>query len=409
MKVNVAVQLFGALGLLVSLEGAALANEGTEQGLPSGANPQSPSAPSLPASRPGGGVQVQAPAAAPPTAPVVASAHPMSPPSSTIPEAPQPQTPRAAAQEAAPSAPGAAVPGEPIDPYSPTSSKAPDSQYAPASPQPSPATAAPVAIGPMVPPPEAPRPAGEPTIKKEAPKKSKKDKFKHKGFITEARAGVLGCFGTVCSNNHGMDPGVQVGGFLGGNLFGFLELGIQGGWGKLNPHVVENSNMLSLYGIDARTLEDEIQVQMNLPPELDLDLAALNVQSAASNAAHGGFALRLHVIPRGRVAAYVGTGFNYQLYRSEYGTPLGDVRMDFHGFSVPIQGGLGVYVHKRIAFTGQFDYLWTRYLVANLDHPLQRILAPVQLLETSSEAVSSDFSKNLPAFWTATAAIRITL
>lgn len=398
---------------------------------PNAGNTQSVNVPTLPPTDGNGRIRVQRPhqqgtasplprSSAPPPvrAPsrVSSATHPYSPPrppvqgatshapARTVAPSPRP----AAAQTAAKSAPGAAAGAE--DAYAPTSSKAPPSpvypERAPANPS---ATAAATTPGGGPPTPTAAGTPTDPSVHKTVEQPDQKTKIPHKGFVAEARAGALGCFGSVCGDGHRMDPGVQVGGFLGGNIRGFVELGVQGGWGKLRPNIPEGRDVLSLYGIDGRALEDEIQAQMDLPTEVDLNLAALNVQSAQSSAAHGGLALRFHIVPRGRVAAYLGSGVNYQLFRSQYDTPLGPTKMDFHGLSVPVQVGLGVYLHRRIAITGEFDYLWTKFLVAKLDHPMQQLVAPISALESASDAVDADFGKSLPAFWTATVALRITL
>lgn len=258
-----------------------------------------------------------------------------------------------------------------------------------------------------VPPPPAPQPAGQETSAKQSTPKPRAADFEHKGIVSEFQLGALGCSGPICSTNHNTGPGVQIGGFVGMNLAGFVDVGIRGGWGSLNPRVESGTNALSLYGVDANLLADELEREMDL--EQELDLSGLTVSDARSSAANVAVAARVHVIPRGRMSAFVGTGVGYQLYQTKYDTSIGRARLAFHGVAVPIEAGLGVYITRRISLSGQFNYIWTHYSVGTLDHPDQKLRTPLATLTDSSTSVETDFDAELPRFWTATVAFRLTI
>jgi hypothetical protein len=54
----------------------------------------------------------------------------------------------------------------------------------------------------------------------------------------------------------------------------------------------------------------------------------------------------------------------------------------------------------------QFDYMWTWYGLAVLDHPQQRIPVPMRLLEGTAATQGVDVRAQLPQFWTLGLAIR---
>jgi hypothetical protein len=76
------------------------------------------------------------------------------------------------------------------------------------------------------------------------------------------------------------------------------------------------------------------------------------------------------------------------------------VRLDFHGIAVPIQAGFGVHVLENLAVGVQFDYLWSWFGLASIDHPSRRFAVPVKVLESAAKMQQVDFRRQLPHFWT---------
>jgi hypothetical protein len=231
-----------------------------------------------------------------------------------------------------------------------------------------------------------------------------REDYEHRGFVLTADLGAMGCTKSVCARGGGLDsaPGVRVGGFLGGNIAGIVELGVAGAWGKVTPSGVAGRSLLDVYGIEAA------QASM-MAEQLDFDLSSLIIDSAESANGRGGIALRVHFIPKGRVTAYVGSGVGYSLYRTRFATQLGGVRLDFHGIDVPIQGGVAFYVHPKIALAGQFDYMWTHYVAVYGETPTQQAAAPMGPVDDQLEEMGDALSGKLPHFWTATIGLRVTL
>ena len=94
------------------------------------------------------------------------------------------------------------------------------------------------------------------------------------------------------------------------------------------------------------------------------------------------------------------------MLRARYQTAVGDLGMSFHGIDVPVEANLSVYVHEHVAVGMQFDYMWTWYGLAVLDHPQQRIPVPMRLLEGTAATQGVDVRAQLPQFWTLGLAIR---
>jgi hypothetical protein len=130
------------------------------------------------------------------------------------------------------------------------------------------------------------------------------------------------------------------------------------------------------------------------------------VESSKATATQVGPALRIHFVPRGRMLAFVGTGVSYNRFRAQYVTNTGNARFDFHGMAVPVTAGLGVMLAKNVSAGAQLDYLWTRYWLAVLDHPIRRTLITVGKLEEAAGMGGGELQKTLPKFWTVTFALR---
>lgn len=246
-------------------------------------------------------------------------------------------------------------------------------------------------------------PVVDPAAERVAPE-DPKDRFPHRGLVADLRLGTLGCIGGFCRGGHDVSPGVRLGGFIGGNVRGWFELGLGGGWGTLGSKITPGTNALLLYGLDAGTLQQALLAQA--AGLINIDFAGLAVQDGRVRAAQIGPSMRIHVLPRGRIGAFVGSGVGYNVLRARYQTAAGDVGLDFHGIDVPVEANLSVYVHEHIAVGLQFDYMWTWYGVAVLDHPQQRVAVPVGVLQTAAQQQGVDLRGQLPQFWTLGLAVR---
>ncbi len=294
--------------------------------------------------------------------------------------------------------------------WAPTSSKAPPSPIYPTSPV---AEAPPPTSGeshlqikPAAPAPVVAASPPSRSLHKEADPAPKK-KIAHQGFWLEAAVGATGCTRRICGNGrHSARPGARIEGMLGGNIRGFVELGVRGGWARLGTAVGTGRNALDLYGIDPGALEQVLQDRLGAP--LSIDLNQFNVEGATLTAADGGLAVRVHFVPRGRVAAFMGTGFAYQLFRARYETAAGRARLDFHGLGVPVEAGLAVYVVPHVSVGARFSYRFAHYLAVVLDHPDQRAAAPFALVQRAGEEAGTHLQGDLPDFWTASTTLRAT-
>lgn len=399
-----------------------------------------PTPPSLPPARGGGGVPapeapgaeapVEAPGAAPPTE--------AAPPSEAPPvESPGEAPPGGdgAAPGEAPTGDGAAPPG-PEGPPEPEPLAPPPAR--PAAAKPSGASAGPTAT-PTTPStsssraapssteakPEGPAPSSEAKSKddraakraareaeEDADEKAKDPKkkggWKHRGTIFEAKIGALGCMRKICKDptRHDASAGLALGGFFGRNILGLLDVGLEAGWGKVRPDSYSGRNALALYGLDPNALVQAIAEDMGVP-SLNVDFSTLTVAAVKSQALHVGPTLRLHVIPRGRLSAYVGAGIHYQQWRNDYTTAGGPLRLNFHGLSLPLTAGLGFYVLRRLAIGGEFTYVHPFFLGAAVRHPELDTVVPLLLVRDVAKQAGADLDKELPTFWTVVLSVRV--
>jgi hypothetical protein len=210
---------------------------------------------------------------------------------------------------------------------------------------------------------------------------------------------------TLCSSGrHDASPGVRLDGFLGGNIRGFVDIGLAGGWGTFGNKIQPGTNALSLYGVNPYLLAAAAaQLGMALP----FPVGQLAVNSAQLRTARVGPMLRVHFVPRGRMIAYVGTGVGYSLFRARYDTIAGNVHMDLHGVDVPVEAGLGAHVTKRVAIVGQFDFFFARYGLARIALPGESISFPVRLLDEFAQTQGVQIQKTLPHVWTAGVGVRV--
>lgn len=318
-----------------------------------------------------------------------------------------------------PASPPAAQP-VPVQPAAPSASVSPAPAVVVATPGPQPAAApAPAPASPLATPPAQPSAtprtpvaadidaeplAASPDAALVDRTNPPRTRFQHRGFVADFRIGTLGCIGGLCRGAHDVSPGVRLGGFLGGNIRGWVELGVGGGWGTLTSKVAPGTNAMALYGLDPWGLQYLLLAQA--AGLVNVDLAGLSVQDDQLRAAQLGPSLRVHLVPRGRIGAFVGTGVGYNVLRARYQTPLGEAGMGFHGIHVPVEANLSVYVLEHLAVGVQAEYMWTWYGLAVLDHPQQRIPMPMGVLQTAARTQGVDLRGQLPQFWTLGLAIR---
>lgn len=271
---------------------------------------------------------------------------------------------------------------------------------------PAPQAAPTVAQAPPPTPPPTPRASStEPVVGLHATAEStKKEKIEHRGFTLDARVGAGGCTGSLCRGTHNATPGVRLDGFIGGNIRGWVDLGIAGGWGTFGASVAPNSNMLRLYGIEPAQLQ-AAATAMGSP--LGFNPFALQVEAARFRTARVGPALRIHMIPRGRGIAYIGAGFGYSTLLADYDTAVGNVSLRFHGLDVPLQAGGGVQISEHLAAVAQFDYTFTNYPLARFEHPQSSLTLPVTFLDSAATAsTGTRVSKSLPQTWSISFGLR---
>lgn len=303
-------------------------------------------------------------------------------------------------------APAVVTPG-PATPSTATPSTAKPSTATPSTATPSAAATPsddPTAPAPKAPPaPRGDATSNEPTVHRAAQPRMRT--FSHRGFTTDLRIGTIGCLRGACGDRHGAKPGFRIDGFIGGNIRGWVDLGFSGGWGTMNADVPTGTNMLTLYGLDPYQLQTALGVLGG--QALGIDLGSLAVNDTKLRTAQFGPLLRVHFIPRGRFAAYVGSGVQYNLFRARYGTTGGPSKLDFHGLAVPIEAGFGVHVLENLALGVQFDYLWTWYGLANLEHGETALTLPVRFLDEAKRMQNGgSFRDQLPQFWTFAFALR---
>lgn len=226
---------------------------------------------------------------------------------------------------------------------------------------------------------------------------NKAERLPHRGIVLDARVGAAGCLRSMCTQSHRTSPGLRLDGFVGGNIRGWVDLGISGGWGTYGTSVETNANVLRLYGVEPAQLQLAANAMGN---PLGFNPFALQVQSARLRTARVGPALRVHLIPRGRGIAYVGAGLGYSTFLADYDTAVGNVSLRFHGIDVPLQVGGGVQLSEHLAAIVQFDYTFTSYPVARFDHPQQNLALPVAFLDSAASASGNDsVSDSLPRSW----------
>ncbi len=361
----------------------------TQPAKPATKQPTSPAKPTQP-------VQPAKPSATPPAKPV---AKPSAKPS--VPTQPAPASPATQAPIVEP-------------PPQATSSKAPRSDFeAPPEPEPVAPTpepqAQPEGPAPEQPPTNRPKPEDTPPETDEDTTKPKKKRkvFKHRGLIGEFKIGAAGCFKRICKGQggHYAKPGLSLGGFLGGNIFGFADFGLEVQWATMGPRAYSGRNVVDLYGIDSGRLQ-ELLVENASYIGTDFDVASLVLGTAKMRVLNVGPAVRLHVVPRGRVSAYVGTAFDYQLWRNKYETVGGPLRLDFHGIGIPLLGGLGFYPHPNVAVGFEFRWVYSYHVVIAAKHPDLNAGAPIGLIDMAGRDEGIEVSSGLPTFWHAVASVR---
>ncbi|MCY0988927.1 hypothetical protein OV203_17455 [Nannocystis sp. ILAH1] len=343
------------------------------------------------------------PAPTPPAPPVAAP----EPPADSVPPPAAPGSPPTASPVPTPPPPvssGSPPDGDPLQPEGPKPSSGPADTRAPMIEGADPTGAEAKSDKPA-------EPKSQEDIEEEAARARRKQpkKWRHAGLIVEPRFGTLGCTRQFCagSNGHGERPGALLGGFIGGNLLGLLDIGIEAQWGTLRPRDIEGKNAVALYGIDPARLEQALSERLGT--EVDVDFNQLIVNSAKARAVSAGPALRIHFLRKGRGVAYIGTGIHYQLWRNRYETTGGPTRMDFHGFVAPFRVGGGAFVHPNIAVTGEFAYHYAFYVITGVSHPELSGVAPLSIIEGAALDAGTNLRKGLPHFWSFSVSVRFRL
>jgi hypothetical protein len=247
--------------------------------------------------------------------------------------------------------------------------------------------------------------------KKKDPAGAKDGPWVHTGMILEGKIGMLGCTRRICrsENYHNSDkPGLMLGGFLGKNFRGLVDFGVEGAWGRVRPDGYSGRNAVDLYALDPYKLA-EVLVEQTGMPDLNPDFSSLTVGEVKSRAIHAGPTLRIHLIPRGRISAYVGIGLHYQQWRSDYVTLDGPLRLGFHGISLPATAGVGAYVLRRLAVGAEFSYMHSFYMAAGVRHPELTTAAPIFLIESAALRAGADLRADLPSFWSLGLSVRVRL
>ena len=267
--------------------------------------------------------------------------------------------------------------------------------------------ATPVAETPVAEP--APKPAAEkpPKSVRERSEADKRQRFRHGGFILDARVGGTGCMRTHCQGTagHHAAPGLHLGGFVGFNLFGLIELGLEGGWNTLRPRDVAGRNAMALYGLDPAQLQQAIAADTSLPIPM-IDFSSLNVVSATSRAFDVGPSLRIHLIRKGRGLLFVGAGVHYQLWRNKYDTQGGDLSVSVHGASLPLRVGAGAFITRNLALMAEVSYAPAIFGGMTFRLGDQRGLAPFKIIE---DATGIKIGRGMPHFWTIALTLRFRL
>ena len=364
-----------------------------------------------PADPPSEGAAPEAPADPPPDTTAPPDATP-APPADPPPEVEAPAAPEPEPEPEPPSrtAPPPATTPPPRTAPPPATTPPPRTAPPPATAAAPPATTAPApAPASDASPAPAPPPARE-SVRESTRRRTeadRKQRFRHGGLIIDAKVGAAGCLRQVCSSStgHHAAPGLNLGGFFGFNLFGLIELGIEGGWTALKPRGVAGRNALNLYGLDPAVLQDALLADQSLPFP-PLPFTQLDVSSATSRAFDIGPSLRIHLLRKGRGLLFVGAGVHYQLWRNRYATSSGDLTVALHGASIPLRVGAGVFITRNIGLL--FEVAYAPAFFGGMTFRLgdQQGLAPFKVIE---DVTGRSVTGGMPHFWSGNLTLRFRL
>jgi hypothetical protein len=240
--------------------------------------------------------------------------------------------------------------------------------------------------------------------------------WKHSGFLLEPRIGATGCFGEHCrgSAGHDVSPGILVGGFIGGNIAGIIDIGVEGSWGRLSPGDLKGRNVFDLYGVDPAIFEDVVNTELRsyagggAGKSNSVDFSGLVITGSTDmSVANLGPTVRVHFIRFGRGSFYLGTGAHWQMWANSYETALGRVGLAFHGISVPVAGGLGFYPIEHLMIGAEFRYVFANYFLSVIDHPDLSTFSPMSLIDEATADAGESVSGGLPGFWNVSATMRV--
>lgn len=247
-------------------------------------------------------------------------------------------------------------------------------------------------------------PSSDEPEEREPTEPASKRRFPHSGFIFAPRIGMQDCTGKICSRSHKAAPGPRFDLFVGRNVGGIFDVGIAAGWGMLFAPSSVGKNALELFNVDLDRYDAFARIAS---PLFRFDARELGVHRARLSSARIGAHVRLHFNPKGRFLGYIGTGLGYSLFRADYITPPGRLRVEVHGFDIPIEGGAAIQVHKHVAVGLEGAYLWAHYLVGSITHPAQKSVAPLSLLQASVVGPAANLKQELPDVWSLGVVIRV--
>lgn len=181
--------------------------------------------------------------------------------------------------------------------------------------------------------------------------------YPHRGFIAEVDAGFGGCVGQICGDNLDTGVGGGVTGLIGGNLFGFAELGVSVGWSGMA--IRSGGNPIVDHGIDPTGFANAAAGVGDDPVAIAAELEALDVGKGQARLFFVAGEARVHFLPAGRGELYLGSGVAYSRWRALYDVDGGEVDLRMPGIGVPVVLGGGFYVKRFLIVNLQLRYMFT--------------------------------------------------
>jgi hypothetical protein len=181
--------------------------------------------------------------------------------------------------------------------------------------------------------------------------------YPHRGVIAEVNGGIGGCVGAICRDNLDTGTGGGVGAFVGGNLFGFAEIGASVAWRGMS--IRDGGNPLSDHGLDPTGFANAAAGRDDDPDAIATELEALDVGKGSARMLFAGAEARIHMLPAGRGSLYLGSGIGFARWRALYSASGGDVDLRLASIGVPVVLGGGFYIKRFLIVNLQLRYLFT--------------------------------------------------